>query len=187
MEPTWCTFHSIYWESISVSLRPCHNQLTYARNIPNAVCVTPPGDEKVVGNMWRPLILNKLNEQCITLVWLYWLTDTFLPYATFDLLNPRPQHTAKCQHCTETILQVVTLATKQNTFDFTDSVELRKIQTSCRIFHACYRTVADLSPNTESLFYLCFVSLVWIRPKTPPPLANSHSNISSLYAPALLM
>jgi hypothetical protein len=34
---------------MSVSLQPCHSQLTlYARNIPNALCVAPPEDEQVM-------------------------------------------------------------------------------------------------------------------------------------------
>jgi hypothetical protein len=34
---------------VAVKLLPCHSQLTlYARNIPNAVCVGPPEDEKVL-------------------------------------------------------------------------------------------------------------------------------------------
>jgi hypothetical protein len=64
MKPTWCTFHSIYWESraytcfdhyllilrrlstIAGSLQSWHSHLTlYACNIPNSVCVTPPEDE----------------------------------------------------------------------------------------------------------------------------------------------
>jgi hypothetical protein len=41
----------------------------YARNIPNAVCESSPEDEQVMlWNTWSPLILNKLNEKCITLV-----------------------------------------------------------------------------------------------------------------------
>ena len=45
----------------------------------------------------------------------------FLPFSTFELINPRPQRTANGPHCAETSLQVVsdrqTLATKQKTFD----------------------------------------------------------------------
>jgi hypothetical protein len=74
MKPTWCTCHSIYWESrastrfehyLLILRRRCTNgtwyiacvhcnrvtalQLTlYARNIPNAVCVAPPEDEQVM-------------------------------------------------------------------------------------------------------------------------------------------
>jgi hypothetical protein len=36
--------------------------------------VLPPGDEQVTLETWRPLILNKLNKKCITLVSLYWYT-----------------------------------------------------------------------------------------------------------------
>jgi hypothetical protein len=60
--------------TVAVKLQPCHSQLTlYARNIPNAVCAAPPEDEQVMLETCRvPLILNKLNEKCITLVSLYW-------------------------------------------------------------------------------------------------------------------
>jgi hypothetical protein len=50
------------------------SQLTHARNIhvPNAACLAPPEDEQVMlETCKRPLILNKLNEKCITLVSLY--------------------------------------------------------------------------------------------------------------------
>jgi hypothetical protein len=62
----------------AVKLQPCYSQLTYARNIPNAVCVAPPEDEQVMLETCRgSLILNKLNEKCITLVSLYWLQEAF--------------------------------------------------------------------------------------------------------------
>jgi hypothetical protein len=45
----------------------------YACNIPNAVCVALPEDEQVTLETCRgSLILNKLNEKCITFVSLYW-------------------------------------------------------------------------------------------------------------------
>jgi hypothetical protein len=62
-ERTWCTFHSIYWESgVSIcfehyllilrkrcTLQSCHSQLTlYAHNIPSAVCAAPTEDEEVM-------------------------------------------------------------------------------------------------------------------------------------------
>jgi hypothetical protein len=59
---------------VMVPLQPCHSQLTlYARNIPNVVCAGPPKNELVRfdRNMYMPLIFNKLNENCITLVSLY--------------------------------------------------------------------------------------------------------------------
>jgi hypothetical protein len=35
--------------TVAVSLQPCHSQqILYARNIPNAVCVAPPEDEQVI-------------------------------------------------------------------------------------------------------------------------------------------
>jgi hypothetical protein len=41
---------------IAVSLQPCHSQLTlYACSIPNAVCVEPPKDERVVLEICRGL------------------------------------------------------------------------------------------------------------------------------------
>jgi hypothetical protein len=44
----------------------------HARNIPSAVCVAPREDEQVMlERCRRPLILNKLNKNCITLVSLY--------------------------------------------------------------------------------------------------------------------
>jgi hypothetical protein len=32
----------------AVKLQPCHSQLTYASNIPNAVCAETPEDEQVM-------------------------------------------------------------------------------------------------------------------------------------------
>jgi hypothetical protein len=40
--------------TVAVKLRPCHSQLTlHARNIPNAVCVAPPGNEQVMLEVCR--------------------------------------------------------------------------------------------------------------------------------------
>jgi hypothetical protein len=60
----------------TVALLPCHNQLIlYARNIRNAVCITPPEDEQLMFETCRgPWFSMKLNEMCITLVSLYWCT-----------------------------------------------------------------------------------------------------------------
>jgi hypothetical protein len=33
---------------LAVKLQSCHSQLTYARNIPNVVCIAPPEDEQVM-------------------------------------------------------------------------------------------------------------------------------------------
>jgi hypothetical protein len=57
----------------AVKLKQFHSQLTiYARNIPNTVCAATPEDEQVMLETYRDLlILNKLNEKCITLVSLY--------------------------------------------------------------------------------------------------------------------
>jgi hypothetical protein len=44
------------WYIAFLKLQPCHSQLTlYARNIPNAVCVAPPEDEKVMHETCRGL------------------------------------------------------------------------------------------------------------------------------------
>jgi hypothetical protein len=57
MKPTWCTFHSIYWEPRAFTCFErylWHSQLTlYARIIPSAVCVAPPEDEPVMLETWR--------------------------------------------------------------------------------------------------------------------------------------
>jgi len=42
------------------------------------------------------------------------LTYTPIPYFTFKLLNPRPQHTVQNPHCAENGLLEVQLAAKQN-------------------------------------------------------------------------
>jgi hypothetical protein len=65
---------NLYRATIAVKMQSWHSQLTlHACNIPNAVCATPPEDEQVM-LMYRLLILNKLNERCITLISLYWYT-----------------------------------------------------------------------------------------------------------------
>jgi hypothetical protein len=68
---------SVGYGTVAVSLQTCHSQLTlHARSIPNAVCAETPEDEHVMLETCRdPLILNKLNEKCITLVSLYWYSD----------------------------------------------------------------------------------------------------------------
>ena len=45
------------------------------------------------------------------------LTYLSVPYSTFELLHPCPQHTAKGSPCTEISLQVVKRAIKQTPFD----------------------------------------------------------------------
>jgi hypothetical protein len=61
--------------SHAVSMQPCHSQLTYARNIPNAIYVATPEDEQVMLKTHKvPSILNQLNEKCVTLLSLYWYT-----------------------------------------------------------------------------------------------------------------
>ena len=45
------------------------------------------------------------------------LTDTSLPYSTFEVLNSYPLHTAKSPQYAENSLQVAKLATKQKPFD----------------------------------------------------------------------
>jgi hypothetical protein len=49
--------HLVNCVLMSVSLQPCHSQLTYARNtsIPNAVCVAPLKDEQVMLETCRGL------------------------------------------------------------------------------------------------------------------------------------
>jgi hypothetical protein len=50
MEPSCCTFHSIYWESRTSACFEHYLLIlrTHARNIPSAVCATPPEDEQVM-------------------------------------------------------------------------------------------------------------------------------------------
>jgi hypothetical protein len=38
----------LVYVAVAVSLQPCHSQLTSARNISSAVCVSPPEDEQVM-------------------------------------------------------------------------------------------------------------------------------------------
>jgi hypothetical protein len=45
------------------------------------------------------------------------LNYTSLPYSTFELVNPCPQHFCEESHSTETSLQVVKCAIKQKSFD----------------------------------------------------------------------
>jgi hypothetical protein len=40
---------------VAVSLQTCYSQLTYTRNIPNAICTTPPEDEQVMLKTCRGL------------------------------------------------------------------------------------------------------------------------------------
>jgi hypothetical protein len=55
---------STLWHGCSFT---AHSQLIYARNILNAVCAAAPEDEQVMLETYkRPLILNKLNEKCIS-------------------------------------------------------------------------------------------------------------------------
>jgi hypothetical protein len=70
----YCVCMSVGYGTVAVSLQPCHSQLTLnACNIQNAVCAAYAwGRASNARNMYRPLILNKLNEMCITLVSLYW-------------------------------------------------------------------------------------------------------------------
>jgi hypothetical protein len=56
--------------TVAVKLQPCHSPLKlYARDRPNADYDAPAEDEQVMlETCKRLLILNKLNEKCITLV-----------------------------------------------------------------------------------------------------------------------
>jgi hypothetical protein len=110
MKPTWCTFHSIYWESRACTcfehyllilrrrytmalgiLRPCYvswlchefraivaqptditrMQYMYTKC---RLCSTSWGWASNARNMYRLLILNKMNEKCFTLCSLYLYT-----------------------------------------------------------------------------------------------------------------
>jgi hypothetical protein len=67
--------HLIYWVRIMSVGCVTATVTLYARNIPNAVCVVPHEDEQVMlETCGGPLILNKLNKKCITLVSSHWYT-----------------------------------------------------------------------------------------------------------------
>jgi hypothetical protein len=52
----YCVRMSVGCDTVAVSLHPCHSQLTlHARNIPDAVCLAPPEDEKVMLETCRGL------------------------------------------------------------------------------------------------------------------------------------
>jgi hypothetical protein len=89
MKQTWCTFHSVYWESKAATcFEHCllilrrrsenttvqHNQLTlYVRSVPNAVCLTPPEDEQVMLETCRSLWFSiNWMKKCTTFFSLYW-------------------------------------------------------------------------------------------------------------------
>jgi hypothetical protein len=66
--------HLVYCVRVmSVGSTWCSRLTEHARNIPSDACEAITEDEQVkLENMWRPLILNKLNESVITSVSLYW-------------------------------------------------------------------------------------------------------------------
>jgi hypothetical protein len=85
-----------------------------------------------------------------------------LPFSTYHLLNPRPQHTAKGRQCAETGLQVVKLVTKQNAFHlYRPPTELGKVAENINTLPKCFIDVAkfflDMSQKNELL--LCFSSV----------------------------
>jgi hypothetical protein len=65
MKPTWCTFHSVYWESrastcfkhyLLIFRRSCTNGTwLYPRNVPYEFSEAPPEDEKVMLEICRGL------------------------------------------------------------------------------------------------------------------------------------
>jgi hypothetical protein len=77
MKLTWCTFHSIYWESrASTSIE--HYLLILRRRYTNSTCYIACVLCQLAATRIRVecswLVLNKLNEKWITLVSLYWYT-----------------------------------------------------------------------------------------------------------------
>jgi hypothetical protein len=82
MKPKWCTCHSFYWESraskcfenyLFILRSRCTNGTQYTKC---RLCSASWWWASNARNMWRLLILNKLNEICITLCSLYWYTMT---------------------------------------------------------------------------------------------------------------
>jgi hypothetical protein len=87
VKPTWCTFHSICWESractcfkhyLLILRRSCTSSTWYIACVLCQLAATMIGVEQSnAQSMQRPLILSKLNGKCIMLVSLYWQRSGF--------------------------------------------------------------------------------------------------------------